>query len=174
MWKALRREPFFLGSVASGTAFPGRWSGSCSGALTRRCRCEPCPWKRGAEPLRTTIANTCRAPEPHQDLHSLTLETGSDSSTALQKAFSFFPSRHTKNYFSNARCATGKCSNVLGARQRRTVLVITRIARYCQTSLGDHGPASHWRCRCFGRKDCGTLTLASCGPRPPEWCSPPP
>lgn len=43
--ESLRQEPFCLASVASGTAFPGRWSGSCSGALLRRCQCVPCPWK---------------------------------------------------------------------------------------------------------------------------------
>lgn len=39
----LRREPFCLASVAFGIAFPGHWSGSCSGALRRRCLCVPCP-----------------------------------------------------------------------------------------------------------------------------------
>lgn len=43
--KSIRREPFCLASVAFGTAFPGHWSGSCSGALRRRCQYEPCPWK---------------------------------------------------------------------------------------------------------------------------------
>lgn len=90
----LRREPFCLASVASGTAFPGRWSRFCSGVLPRRCRCEPCPWKRrrggNKKPVRTTIINTCR-PEPHEEFYSPPLETCSDSLTAEQRL-----SRQTK------------------------------------------------------------------------------
>lgn len=54
LFKPLRREPFCLASVAFGTAFPGHWSGSCSGVLPRWCLCEPCPCKGwGKEPFRT-------------------------------------------------------------------------------------------------------------------------
>lgn len=73
---SVRLEPFCLASVASGTAFPGHWSGFCSGGLLRRCLCEPCPWERRAGRMRrtflgaqTTITSLWR-PDAHNEFYS--------------------------------------------------------------------------------------------------------